>query len=106
MITELALTDDAFRPEQYTIRIEKGNFIEPCYVGSSSSYRPRFALRLVFDKPPYPPRSKGRKPEQGPDDSQFWHHKEFVGRSSPELETQGRAMNDLPSAGWNACAVS
>jgi hypothetical protein len=67
--TELALKNDAFRPRSYTIRIEKGNFTEPCYIGSSSSYRPRFTLSLVFDKSPYPPRSKWRTPESGPDDS-------------------------------------
>ncbi|KAI9770644.1 MAG: hypothetical protein M1839_003093 [Geoglossum umbratile] len=106
IINELGLIDDAFRPKSYTIRIEKGNFTEPCYIRFSSSHRPRFALRLVFDESPYPPRSEWREPEGGPDGGQFWDHKEFVGRSSPELEKQGRAMNDLPPAGWNTCAVS
>jgi hypothetical protein len=107
MLNELGLTDDAFRPKSYTIRIEKGNFTEPCHVGYSSSYTPpRFALRLLFDKSPYPPRSEWRKPEGGPDSGQFWDHIEFVGRISPELEKQGRAMNDLPLAGWHSCAVS
>ncbi|KAH0556557.1 hypothetical protein GP486_005584 [Trichoglossum hirsutum] len=106
MINELSLTDDAFRPKSYTVGIEKGNFIEPCYVGYSSSGRPRFALRLVFNESPYPPRPEWRNPERGVDEGQFWDHKEFVGRSSPELEKQGRAMNDLPPAGWNPCVVS
>jgi len=88
IINELGLKDDAFRPKSYTIRIEKGNFIEPCHIGSSSSHRPRFALRLVFDKSPYPPRSEWRRPEGGPDGGQFWDHKEFVGRSSPEWKSK------------------
>lgn len=33
IINELGLTDDAFQPKLYTIRIEKGNFIEPWCVG-------------------------------------------------------------------------
>lgn len=105
IINELGLEDDAFRPKSYTIRIERGNFIEPCYIGSVSSHRLRFALRLVFDKSPYPPRSEWRKPDGGPDGGQFWDHKEFVGRSSPELEKQGRAMNE-PLADWYTCTVS
>jgi hypothetical protein len=102
----MVFTDDAFRPKSYSVRIEKGNFIEPCYIGSSgppeatavSLYRPRYALRLVFDKLPYPHDvSGGSRREAG---GQFWDHKEFVGRSSPELKTRGRAMNDLALAGW------
>ncbi|KAI1496189.1 hypothetical protein F5X99DRAFT_83935 [Biscogniauxia marginata] len=108
VINELSLTDDAFRPKSYTVRIEKGNFIEPCYIGcpSSSSEKPRFALRLLFDKSPYPPRSEWRKPEGGPDGGRFWDHVEFVSRTSPDLAKQGRAMNDVSSGGWNGCVVS
>lgn len=106
MINERSLTDDAFRPKSYTIRIEQGNFIEPCYIGYSSSDRPRFALCLLFDKSPYPPRSEWRKPEGGPDGGQFWDHVEFVSRTSPNLARQGRAMNDVSTSGWNGCVVS
>jgi hypothetical protein len=102
-----ALTDDAFQPKSYSIRIEKGNFTEPSFVGSESPSRPRYALRLLFDKSPYPPREEWREPEGGPDSGKFWGHKEFVGRDAPELEKLGRATNDpAPAGGWNSCAVS
>ncbi|KAH8812553.1 hypothetical protein F5884DRAFT_855850 [Xylogone sp. PMI_703] len=106
ILNELSLTEDAFQPKLYTIRIEKGNFTEPCYVGYQGSYKPRFALRIVFEKSPYPPRAEWKKPEGGPDANQFWDHTEFVSRRSPELDKQGRAMNDIPSASWNSCAIS
>ncbi|KAI0839519.1 hypothetical protein F5Y06DRAFT_24223 [Hypoxylon sp. FL0890] len=111
-ITERSLTDDAFRPKTYTIKIEKGNFMLPCSIGYGPSWdKPRYALRLLFDKSPYPPRSEWREPGQGPDDSQFWDHTEFVGRPSPGLEKRGRAMNDTmndtSSRGWwNECITS
>ena len=106
IILNHSFNNDAFRPKAYAVRIEKGNFTEPCYIGSSSSYRPRFAIRLLFNKSLYPPRSEWREPEGGPDGGQFWDYKEFVGRSSPELEKQGRAMNDLAPAGWATCVIS
>lgn len=106
IINELGLTDDAFLPKLYTIRIEKGNFIEPWCVGFWDSWRPRFALRLIFDKSPYPPRSEWKEPEGGPASCRFWDHVEFVGREDPELKKRGRAMNDVPSAIWNTCVAS
>lgn len=106
MINELGLADDAFLPKLYTIRIEKGNFIEPSCVGFSDSWQSRFALRLIFDKSPYPPRSEWKKPEGGPDSGQFWDHVEFVGRTDPELKKRGRAMNDNSSAMWDTCLAS
>lgn len=105
IINELGLTDDAFRPKSYTVRIEQGNFIEPCYIGCPSLDRPRFALRLLFDKSPYPPRSEWRKPENGPDDSQFWHHKEFVSRSFWDPKKQERPENDISAWTRNNCLV-
>ncbi|KAE9368312.1 hypothetical protein N431DRAFT_485870 [Stipitochalara longipes BDJ] len=106
MLNERGLTDDAFRPKSYNIRIEKGHFVEPSYIGVSTEYKTRFALRLLFDRSPYPPRSQWREPERGPDGGRFWDHKEFVGRISNELKNQGRAMNDLSPPGRNSCIVS
>lgn len=106
IINELGLTDEAFQPKLYAIRVERGNFIVPSYIGFPGSLfgtEPRFELRLIFDKSPYPPRSEWRKPDGGPDSGQFWEHKEFVGRQSKELEKKGRAMNQVPSA---FCTVS
>ncbi|XXG96285.1 hypothetical protein Hte_002566 [Hypoxylon texense] len=107
IINEQSLTDDAFRPKLFHVRIEKGNFVEPNSIGYlPDSDKPRFAVRLLFDKSPYPPRSEWRMPEKGPDDSQFWDHVEFVSRSSPDLAKQGRAMNEVPVGAWSGCVVS
>lgn len=102
-VNERTLTDDAFQPKLYTVRIEKGNFQAPCYLESTDW---RYAYRLIFDKSPYPSRSQWTEPERGPDDSQFWDHIEFVGRSTPGLEKQGRAMNGPALEGWGSCIVS
>ncbi|OTA58800.1 hypothetical protein K449DRAFT_467015 [Hypoxylon sp. EC38] len=105
MVNEHSLTDDAYRPKTFTIRIEKGNFVAPCIVGYPGSGMPRFALRLVFDKSPYPPRSEWKEPGRGAYGGQFWDHLEFVGRPSPDLEKGGRAMKDISSRGWNECVL-
>ncbi|OAQ61197.1 hypothetical protein VFPPC_02201 [Pochonia chlamydosporia 170] len=105
IINELSLKDDAFQPKFYAVTIEKGNFIEPCRIGFSSSTASRFALRLLFDTSPYPPRSEWKNPEGGPDGGQFWDHREFVSRPSTELEKQGRAMNETSPTITGSCAV-
>ncbi|KAI1098839.1 hypothetical protein F4804DRAFT_323625 [Jackrogersella minutella] len=106
IINELSLEDDAFQPKSFTVRIEKGNFIEPCYIGYPNSDKPRFALRLLFDRSPYPPRSEWKMPEGGPDGGQFWDHIEFVSRPSPDLSKRGRAMNNVTTGEQNGCAVT
>jgi hypothetical protein len=106
IMNEHSLSDDAFRAKSFTVRIEKGNFTEPSWVGFKGSYRPRYALRLLFDKSPYPPREEWKKPEGGPESNHFWDHVEFVGRRSPELDKKGIAMNDADPAGWGSCVVS
>ncbi|OKL62276.1 hypothetical protein UA08_02863 [Talaromyces atroroseus] len=103
LVNEHSLTDAAFEPKLYTVRFERGNFMVPWFLeGPKSQYHlsPRFELRLLFDKSPYPPRSEWKKPDGGPDSGQFWEHKEFVGRKSSELK---RPINEVISA---ACTVS
>ncbi|KAI2631042.1 hypothetical protein GGR54DRAFT_182694 [Hypoxylon sp. NC1633] len=106
IINEKSLTDDAFQPKSYTVRIERGNFVEPCTIGYPNSDKSRYAFRLLFDKSPYPPRSEWRAPEGGPEGGQFWDHVEFVGQVSPDLAKQGRAMNEASAGGWSECVVS
>jgi hypothetical protein len=109
IINERSLTDDAFRPKSFTVTLEKGNFIEPCYIGylSASSDKPRFALQLLFDHSPYPPRCEWKKPEGGPDGGQFFHHKQFVSRLSPDLDKRAKPMNDTSAGGQSGgCVVS
>ncbi|KAI1302986.1 hypothetical protein F5Y03DRAFT_360654 [Xylaria venustula] len=103
-LNEMCLTDDAFVPKLYKVRIERGHFIEPIYYSSPGTTR--YSHRLLFDKSPYPPRTEWREPRGGPDSNEFWNHKEFVGRKAPQLERQGRAMNDTSPWRWNECIVS
>lgn len=108
-VNDYRLFDDAFRTKRFTARIERGNFKEPSWAGFGDEYEslmPRYALRLLFDKSPYPPRDEWKKPEEGPDGNDFWDHVEFVGRSSPELKKEERAMNDVNAAGWARCVMS
>ena len=90
-MNESVLTDEAFRPKTYTVRLEKGNFLAPFdAIGQrEDQYTPRFALRLAFDPSPYPPRHEWKEPGGAPDALEMWQWKEFCGRSSPELKTQG-----------------
>ncbi|KAI1388058.1 uncharacterized protein F4822DRAFT_301113 [Hypoxylon trugodes] len=104
LINEFSLMDVAFQPKTYTVRIEKGNFIEPCSINCGNWNGWRYELRLLFDKSPYPPRCQWKQPEGGPDGGQFWDHREFVGRHLEDLPTGGRAMNDISP--WNGCIVS
>jgi len=85
-IDESLLTDDAFQPQTYTIRLEKGNFILPhdSLLSNESKYNSRYALRLAFDKSPYPPQPMWTKPGHGPDAMKMWEWKDFVGRESLE----------------------
>ncbi|KAI3340806.1 hypothetical protein F4824DRAFT_401190 [Ustulina deusta] len=100
------LTDDAYRTKSYTVRIERGNFIQPCYIGSQNSDTPRYSLRLLFDKSPYPPRSEWVDPEGAPDQGRFWDHVEFVGRAAPDRARRQKPMNDPSASSWNSCIVS
>ena len=86
-LNEIFLSDHAFRPKLFTVRIEKGNFIAPSGIGFKDSHKKGYAFRLLFEKSPYPPREQWKRPEGGPDSSNlFWDNVEFAGRPSPELE--------------------
>ena len=87
-VNEKLLVDDAFRPKTYSVRLEKGNFLcaYDAMLPKEDEFTPRFALRLVFDKSPYPPRQEWKKPEGAPDAVKMWEWKEFCARESPELK--------------------
>lgn len=113
VINERGLHEAAFAPKHFTARLERGNFIEPAYAsqeGSSAASgrdRSRYAVRLVFDRSPYPPREQWASPDRGPDEGRFWEIVEFVGRKEERLKEAGRAMNDGGGGGWmGACVVS
>ncbi|KAI9742147.1 MAG: hypothetical protein M1818_004047 [Claussenomyces sp. TS43310] len=89
-INEALLTDDAFLPKTYTVELEKGNFREPLqstFHPKEVDYETRYALRLTFNKSPYPPRHEWKQSEWGAQDQmRMWEWKDFCGRSSPELK--------------------
>lgn len=103
-VNESLLTDEAFLPKRYTIRLEKGNFLWPYDAmkpESENKATPRFALRLTFDKSPYPPRNEWKEPGGAPDATRMWEWKEFCGRQSPELKNHWQQRS--PSTGCLIC---
>lgn len=102
-INESLLTNDAFLPKTYTVRLEEGNFLTPydLMLPEEDQYTPRFALRLAFDKSPYPPRHEWKEPGGAPDAMKMWEWKDFCGRQSPGLKTQRDRH-----AWWGNCVVS
>lgn len=103
-INESLLTDDAFLPKTYTVRLEEGNFLTTfaqTLPKKQLVYTPRFALRLAFDKSPYPPRHEWKEPGIAEDAVKMWEFKDFYGRTSPELKKQWDRH-----AWWGNCVVS
>jgi hypothetical protein len=98
-INEKLLTDAAFLPKTYTIRLEKGRFRTQYDVLKLNDGRkiapwdPRYALRLVFDVSPYPPREEWKQTDV-PDVFKFWEWNEFCSRAMPK-EDEG-----MVAASW------
>jgi hypothetical protein len=88
---EGSLTDDAFQPKSFTVRIEEGDFEIPSKAWvpskrahlSSGKLSLDYKRRLVFDKSPYPPKSEWKKGSHGKD---LWDFKEFVSKC-PQVES-------------------
>lgn len=101
-INEDRLTDDAFRPKTYTVRLDKGNFLttyDSNYI-KEPDWVPRYALRLTFEPSPYPPRHEWKEDVCGVDTLKFWDYKEFCARASPELKRQAAGY-----ALWENCII-
>ncbi|RMZ37268.1 hypothetical protein CA14_012039 [Aspergillus flavus] len=84
VINEQLLTDAAFLPKEYTVKLENGQFLCASDVGGRYSDSPRFRTRLVFDKSPYPPREEWKETDGGVDANRFWEWREFCSRRLPE----------------------
>ncbi|KAI9833359.1 MAG: hypothetical protein M1819_003754 [Sarea resinae] len=71
LINELLITDGAFLPKACTVKLEKGNFLTPYtidyIISGEGPYTPHYAIRLAFDKSPYPPRQEWKEPTGAPD---------------------------------------
>lgn len=100
-INEHVLTEDAFRPKRYVMKLEKGNFITPRddKLHDIDDGTRSYALRLSLDPSPFPPREQWRQPEGAADSQQVWDIKRFASHDI------GRPVK---SAGWSIlnCAVS
>ncbi|KAI1181489.1 hypothetical protein F5B17DRAFT_425115 [Nemania serpens] len=85
-INEHLLSEEAFLPKTYRVRLETGVFIAPRDLSSreaTSESVPKYAYRLTFDKSPYPPREQWKDTTGAPDAIKFWEWTEFVsGRMS------------------------
>ncbi|RYP10458.1 hypothetical protein DL764_000641 [Monosporascus ibericus] len=87
-INEHQLTEDAFVPKTYRVTLERGEFrsredLSRLSASEMPLWADRFALRLLFDKSPYPPRQEWKQPEGMPDANKVWEWKEFCGRRFP-----------------------
>jgi len=85
LLNEQALTDAAFLPKNYTVRLEHGRFDDPStpWINWNSPpfwFRPdKYALRLLFDKSPFPPSEEWNEEVRGiAKQCHFWEIKEFV----------------------------
>ena len=79
----------AFLPKTYTVRLEEGHFRTQYDMlklndgKKIAPWAPWYALRLVFDVSPYPPR-EGWKQTGVPDVFKFWEWNEFCSRAMPK----------------------
>lgn len=84
-INEKRLTDAAFLPKNYTLKLEKGFFFapwdaeDPIYMAKGR----KFEWRITFDHSPFPPEEQWRKARGGPGAFKFWDMKEFVRQRIP-----------------------
>ena len=96
-LNEQLLTDAAFLPKKYTVRLEHGRFDDPSwtYLVACKKWRPsifgrpyKYALHLGFDKAPFPPLEE-------------WNE---IGRQISEnlyfSESKDFAMRKVPSDPW------
>lgn len=108
------LAPAAFQPKQYSLRLEKGRFIEPFHKFQKKPYplfQPdpygfapdRYAYRLLFDTSPYPPRDEWLV-EHAMEPSvvkaclnycRFWEYREFVWTFIPKSEQTWAETLDL-----------
>ncbi|KAH6681491.1 hypothetical protein B0J14DRAFT_576510 [Halenospora varia] len=95
------LTDDAFLPKTYTLRLEKGRFTTQCdrLYGGKTWYGAKklhpwatwFSFKLIFDPSPYPPRKqwKDTKTSSVPGDTHFWEWNEFYSVENEDEVSDG-----------------
>lgn len=96
---ESLLVEKAFQSKIYTINLEKGIFKTPYDVIEDENTQ-RYALRLVWEPSPYPPRDEWKSAQQSVEAFKFWEYKEFCGKNSEEL----RKLTNRRS--WESCAIS
>ena len=89
MVNGGSLTDDAFQPKSFTVRIEQGNFSTPARLNDEFAHLDHsrdltWTKRLVFNTSPYPPESEWKETWKElwkvSDGHNYWDCKEFVGQ--------------------------
>jgi len=100
-INEKLLTEEAFLPKKYTIRLEQGIFMAPAYnlvKGGIPYTTTKYTLRLVFDKSPIPPRREWKDEEAlAVDRCRVWEWSEFVYRGLPKEEGWASTITEWTS---------
>lgn len=99
-LNEAQLTKDAFLPKKYTIRLEKGVFVPSVDAKIYKFKNPsKFALRLAFDKAPYPSREEWKEPGGAAQDALlFWEWNEFCREELPS--SGGWTFSGIMSKLW------
>ncbi|RAH50925.1 uncharacterized protein BO95DRAFT_117239 [Aspergillus brunneoviolaceus CBS 621.78] len=85
-INEALLTDEAFEPKLFTVRLERGSFLTQHdragdRQGGDAS---RWAMRLVFDKSPYPQPEEWKEMTSSLQAHKMWEWNEFCSHQLPE----------------------
>ncbi|GJC80594.1 hypothetical protein ColLi_03432 [Colletotrichum liriopes] len=89
-INDELLSEAAFAPKVYTVRLEHGVFRSPASLSSGNSqWSPRYNLQIIFDKSPYPPENEWKDTSGGPEAIKFWEWTEFCSGKLPAKDNSG-----------------
>lgn len=74
------LSDEAFRPREFKVRLERGCFSRLWGFSDAKS-----EFRIVFEPSPFPPCEMWKRPDRGPKAYKFWEWKTFVEGDASEI---------------------
>ncbi|PYH88622.1 hypothetical protein BO71DRAFT_365034 [Aspergillus ellipticus CBS 707.79] len=85
-LNEALLTDQAFMPKSYNLKLEQGRFVTQFDTRNKVHSGDQFALRLAFDPSPFPPGEEWKQPNSILDVMKFWEWTDFASRRLPDKE--------------------
>ncbi|RAL12016.1 uncharacterized protein BO97DRAFT_414596 [Aspergillus homomorphus CBS 101889] len=85
-INEALLTEKAFKPKVYKVRVERGSFLtQHDRTGDlQRGDRPRYAMQLAFDTSPYPQPEQWKEMTSSLQAHRMWEWDEFCSHQLPE----------------------